>query len=601
MSHNITVRLKDAIIGHQTGSKLTVTDENGKIIHEGEFKSFTSNFLKLFFGGGIRGSESVKAYNLNGTAVSIDELPNSAIKYTGGLHNNLYGISVGNRNTAVGTNDYNLGWISGLTYEITTQSEPVISGNTISYTISREISNTSGADITISEVGLVCGESYDISSDNLNNCLIARDLLSLTLQNGQKSTFCYTISVTANSEGGFVKNFLDILRSILSLNGNTVVCDSTGMPSGNQYGILYIGNNKIIVIANNGNVYKSSDLGETWSQVGTFPRSNLFSPIMWFYNNTVYVTGYGSCGQAYSGICSSADEGSTWTNTSKTMPASVTGQTGFFEFNGYKWVLSQDRKVFASSDCLTWTTKTSTAPWESGLYGCVAGAFKGKMYLAGGHVNYSPRYDIYESADGNTWTKIGQLPFSIISEGGNQMICTDAKLYIIAQGVNAKIYSSYDAVNWVETGNTEIATNNTDVRPILANEKVLTLSNIADKFYQIKFANRPLQIKVGSSSSSWIATDTSLGAEIANGSDMGELSYGDRIDVATTDPSVSGSKTLFNFARTFTNLSGDDVTINEVGLFYGEDMLIARIIPQTPIVVSNGETTTIELTFETEV
>ena len=56
-NHNLKISLKTLSgfeykpeVKNKSGSKLTVMDDNGNILHEGEFKSFTANFMRLLYG-----------------------------------------------------------------------------------------------------------------------------------------------------------------------------------------------------------------------------------------------------------------------------------------------------------------------------------------------------------------------------------------------------------------------------------------------------------------------------------------------------------------------------------------------------------------------
>jgi hypothetical protein len=102
-------------------------------------------------------------------------------------------------------------------------------------------------------------------------------------------------------------------------------------------------------------------------------------------------------------------------------------------------------------------------------------------------------------------------------------------------------------------------------------------------------------IMVGTSSTAVAVTDTALGARIAHGTGAGQLSYG----AMTFDPTTttSGSSVFFNCMRVFTNNSGADITIEEVGLGgVGSSnaylYLMDRTLSPKTILAGNGTTCT---------
>ena len=70
-------------------------------------------------------------------------------------------------------------------------------------------------------------------------------------------------------------------------------------------------------------------------------------------------------------------------------------------------------------------------------------------------------------------------------------------------------------------------------------------------------------IQVGTSNSAVTISQYSLVAKISNGSSSGQLSYG-LVSVGAT--ATVGTTRQFTIARTFTNNSGADITVNEVDL-----------------------------------
>ena len=256
-NHNLKISLKTLSgfeykpeVKNKSGSKLTVMDDNGNILHEGEFKSFTANFMRLLYGN-MCGSGTVTATDLNGDSSAIDGYPNVKMHFAGGSGKQKFGIGVGSGSTAVSNADNNLTWVAGLTYNNVVLGTPAIDGSTVRLDITREISNSSGSTKTLYEAGLICGAEDDVE----DNILIARDLVSVELLNGKKSTWRYTITVDFDSTtGGFVRNFLDSL--IIQWTRATA---SASFPARRGHTSVVF-NNKMWVIGG----YGTANLNDVW-------------------------------------------------------------------------------------------------------------------------------------------------------------------------------------------------------------------------------------------------------------------------------------------------------------------------------------------------
>jgi hypothetical protein len=110
----------------------------------------------------------------------------------------LFGVQVGIGETAVTISDSALetlilhGDTSGkLNYGSTSIGSVAIVGSTAKFTIARTLTNNSGADINVKEVGLRIKDTY---TDTY--VFIERTLLPFTIVNGTSGTVTYTISVT---------------------------------------------------------------------------------------------------------------------------------------------------------------------------------------------------------------------------------------------------------------------------------------------------------------------------------------------------------------------------------------------------------------------
>lgn len=104
-----------------------------------------------------------------------------------------------------------------LVYGITDKSASlnISDPNKMSYTITRTVTNNSGADITVSEIGLYCTQRDRIlnySSDYYY--MMARDVFStpIIIANGESKTFFYTISIEKNLNWSLTQRFLEGIR-----------------------------------------------------------------------------------------------------------------------------------------------------------------------------------------------------------------------------------------------------------------------------------------------------------------------------------------------------------------------------------------------------
>ena len=100
-----------------------------------------------------------------------------------------------------------------------------------------------------------------------------------------------------------------------------------------------------------------------------------------------------------------------------------------------------------------------------------------------------------------------------------------------------------------------------------------------------------------------IPSTSSLAAQIPAGINSGQIEYG---AVSVSSVSTSGQTTSFTISRSFTNVSGAAINVNEIGivalvsgfgLSSSQYVLIAYDIPSSNIAVQNGQTLTITYTF----
>jgi hypothetical protein len=121
-------------------------------------------------------------------------------------------------------------------------------------------------------------------------------------------------------------------------------------------------------------------------------------------------------------------------------------------------------------------------------------------------------------------------------------------------------------------------------------------------------------IIVGSGTTGVALDGYALAAKISHGTGSGQLDYGSSsTEDLGLDTGVSPPVYRFRILRTFTNLSGASININEVGLGaknywksyggqdYGRTCLIMRDVLPSTYAVPNGGTATVAITVEVEV
>jgi len=622
-NHNLKISLKTLSgfeykpeVKNKSGSKLTVMDDNGNILHEGEFKSFTANFMKLLYGNMV-GAGSVSAKNLVNADTDIDAFPNVLMNVKGGTTKQKFGICVGTGTDAVTNSDYNLTWESGLTYGNVVAGAVSVIGSAITVEFSREISNSSGSTKTLSEAGLVCG----VEDDNNDNVLIARDLVSVELLNGKKSTWRYTITVDFESTiGGFVKNFLDslIISSWTRATANASFSGRRGHAS-------VVFDNKMWVIggqdtggAYRNDVWYSSD-GATWTQAtASASFSKRFYHTSVVFDNKMWVIGGYNNSVNFNDVWYSSD-GVTWTRA--TANASFSGRRGHASvvFDNKMWVIggyngsSNLNDVWYSSDGATWTQATASASF-SGRSIHTSVVFDNKMWVIGGY-DTANLNDVWYSSDGATWTR-ATANASFSGRERHTSVVFDNKMWVIGgydtANLNDVWYSS-DGATWTQaTPSASFYTRAYHTSAVFDNKMWViggyNGSYLNDVWYYGKqldasalITDDTRGILVGSSDASFDETDTALKTKIEHGTGAGQLEYGVMpYTTDTVEPFIDGDKTLMTLARRFENNSGGSVTIKEVGIM-SVNGLLCRIIPATPIVVENGASEIITITFESEV
>jgi len=625
---------------HETqknGSQLVVKDEDGNIMHEGEFKSFSANFMRLLFGGMVDGTATVKAKDLANSDVTIEDMPVSKMNMAGGSTVQKFGLCVGSGSGAVANSDYALSFVSDLTYGATIIGTPAVDGSTIKLDITREISNTSGGTIALEESGLVCGSEGEYNS----NVLIARDLVSVSLLNNKKSTWTYSIVVDFDgTAGGFVKDFLDNFiinwEEITATSGivavylhSAVVYDSKMWVIGGLSGSGSVNN-----------VWSSSD-GITWWQAAvTAPftvryghTSVVFDSKMWVIGGNAGASGYAD----YNDVWSSTD-GATWTEELANDPTPPATQFDirnshtamvFDDGSGEKmWVIGGVgtatglyifNDVWSSPDGVTWTEvladdATPPATQFSQRQQLTSLVFDSKMWIIGGD-DGSKLNDVWYSSNGSSWTEATSSA-GFTARVRMASVTFQDKMWIITgnDGSNTgDVWSSSDGITWLQATALAGFSARQGSTAILYEDKMwLIAGNDGSQEDDVWSYGKELVSKavitddsmgilVGTGTTGFTSTDTALATKIAHGTGAGQLEYGVCPDTSTTtEPATVGDKTSMKIARNFINNSGASITIKEVGI-QSVNGLLCRVILSTPITIINGASEIISFAFETEV
>jgi len=188
-----------------------VIDKNGKVRDhkKGKAHSYTIQWLQHIE------VMSNHSYGVNGGTVYIrnssnvleaefcSQAQNGNFGFAAPSTNTNYGILVGTGTTAVACSDYKMqtlianGSASGqLNYSATVVIGATNAGTTCSLAVTRAVSNASGADVTIQEIGLMC-ETY--MQNGLTYYLLIHDLATQTLHNGDTYLIIYTMQTSISS------------------------------------------------------------------------------------------------------------------------------------------------------------------------------------------------------------------------------------------------------------------------------------------------------------------------------------------------------------------------------------------------------------------
>ncbi len=105
---------------------------------------------------------------------------------------------------------------------------------------------------------------------------------------------------------------------------------------------------------------------------------------------------------------------------------------------------------------------------------------------------------------------------------------------------------------------------------------------------------------VGTGTNAVAVTDTSLQTQIAHGNGGGQLAYG---AVTFTAPGTAGSTRSFTIQRTYTNNSGSDIIVKEVGIYSKVSATFYYLMDRTlsTRTITNGTSGTLTYTISVTV
>lgn len=162
-----------------------------------------------------------------------------------------------------------------LSYTAVTTNIPAIdapANTTCQFTSSRGFTNSSAADITVTEVGIVC-LVYEASANNQYAMLISRDVLSspIIIPIGKTLTLNYRIKAVPAANGGLVRGFIESLyQQNYTLAANMTDIHGTTRSVGAIYAANYRGNTA---------AGRSANVATTGNSTGLAPMLNLAGPV----------------------------------------------------------------------------------------------------------------------------------------------------------------------------------------------------------------------------------------------------------------------------------------------------------------------------------
>lgn len=178
---------------HRLTAEIEIKDEFGNVEQTISAKSFTQHLINLLF---VQSSQTTLATQLDTGGVSRSiVIQSSPFNILALVNDATYGIQAGTGSTAVAVTDTKLQTLIAhgvgagqLSYGNTTIIPPTTVGNDRYFEIARVLTNSSGSDITVNEIGLVEFRSF--------NFLFERTVTTFTITNGGNKTITYRLKIT---------------------------------------------------------------------------------------------------------------------------------------------------------------------------------------------------------------------------------------------------------------------------------------------------------------------------------------------------------------------------------------------------------------------
>lgn len=244
----------------------------------------------------------------------------------------------------------------------------------------------------------------------------------------------------------------------------------------------------------------SSSNGVTWTEVtSNAPWSARSGAGVVALNNQLWVLGGNDASGTNSSVNDvwSSSNGVTWTEVTNTAPWSARSSFGAVAFNNQLWVMGGIGSsgwlsdVWSSSNGVTWTEVTSAAPWP-GRYALSAVAFNGQIWVMGGwNGNNYPYYfnDVWSSSNGVTWTEVtsaaswrGRSAFGAVAL--NNQLWVLGGFYSLPNGADqtyfGDVWSSTNGASWVQATNAAPWTSRSSLGALALNNRLWVLGGFVN-------------------------------------------------------------------------------------------------------------------------
>jgi len=196
--------------------KFTIYDSNGKIVKQWEEPSKSLTYWYAVFEFDLWSQGVLSLTDTSGTGITPYMGSPGVININAGSGITSYGIVVGSGNTAnVSQKNMMYSMIAlipngtgagQLTYQAVSFTYPSESGNTSTWTLSRNFINQSGGTINVSEIGIIAYVSGFRLLNSVSSALVNPDYFlfsydipssAISLANGQTLNITYTFTVVA--------------------------------------------------------------------------------------------------------------------------------------------------------------------------------------------------------------------------------------------------------------------------------------------------------------------------------------------------------------------------------------------------------------------